>query len=177
LAIETPWTAVFCVVGVPVQGGVDVVEQARAHQIDLARTTLLGRRAVDAQFALDVVLDHPLLERDGRADRGRAEQVVAAAVAGDLARNAGLHRVMGLGQARQGVELGEDGDDGAGAVLEAGDEGGRHAGHAGLYLEAGGLQLLLQHGRALGLLVADLGEAPDLQRGVLRSAARRRRRS
>jgi hypothetical protein len=32
-------------------------------------------------------------------------------MAGDLAGNAGLYRVMGLGQARQGVELGEDGDD------------------------------------------------------------------
>ena len=63
----------------------DMFEQAVAHHVDLGRAAFFGRRAVDPQFALDVVGRHPGLQRDGAVDRGRAEQVVPAAVAGLLA--------------------------------------------------------------------------------------------
>ncbi len=49
---------------------------------------------------------------------------------------------------------------GAGAV--AGDEGGGLVGDAGLEGEAGGFELVLEQGGGFVLVVAELGEAPDL---------------
>ncbi|MCK7532124.1 MAG: hypothetical protein MZV63_14365 [Marinilabiliales bacterium] len=70
-----------------------------------------------------------------RAQRRRAEQVVAAAVA----RGAGLEDCLrGLGllrEARQGVVLAEDADDRP-ALAVAGHERGRHPGQSALDLEA-----------------------------------------
>ena len=154
------------VAGVPVDGDVHVVEQAVADHIDLARSALLGGRAIDAQLALDVVGDHPVLDGDGRLDRGGAEQVVAAAMPG---RSAGrlLHRAEGLRQARQGVVFGQHRDDGAIAGPEAGQEGGRFASDPRRDGEARVAQLALQQCGALRLLIAQLGELPDFQRRVI----------
>ena len=97
---------------------------------------------------------------------------MAAAVAG----RALLDRVMVRGlrflrQPGQRVELADDADHRL-AGAERRDERGGHAGDAGRDLEAGGLQLLLQQRAALLLLVADLGEAPDLLGDARRSVSR-----
>jgi hypothetical protein len=62
---------------------------------------------------------------------------------------------------RQCVELADDGDDRLAASVGA-DEAGRLTRHADVEREAGALQLLLEERTRLLLLVADLGEPPDL---------------
>ena len=86
------------------------------------------------------------------------------------ARVPGGHREDGIrvGAARlrdpgQGVELGQHPDHGR-PLAPRGHESGGHPRHAGLDLESGARQLLLEQRRALGLLVADLGQVPDLLR-------------
>ena len=140
---------------------VHVVEEARAQHVDLARAALLRRRAVEADGAAALVGRQPVLHRDGRRRGGRAEQVMAAAVA----RALGDQRIAvghgGLRQARQRVELADDADHRL-AAAPGGREGRGNLGHARRHREAGGLQLLLQQRAALRLLVAHFGERPDL---------------
>uniref|UniRef100_A0A0N4ZWA7 Twin arginine translocase protein A n=1 Tax=Parastrongyloides trichosuri TaxID=131310 RepID=A0A0N4ZWA7_PARTI len=123
---------------VPMKRDIHVSEQAVADHEGLGRAAFFGGRAIDAQLALDVVVNHPLADGDGGMAGGRAEQVMAATVAGD--RMQGLFdRRYRLRQAGQGVELSQQGDHRALAVLEAGDESGRLAGDACGDREAGGL--------------------------------------
>ncbi|PAV67326.1 hypothetical protein WR25_08050 [Diploscapter pachys] len=151
----------------PMEDGVDIVEQAGANQIDFARSAFFCRRTVDADFAIDRVRNHPVLDRDRRGDRRRAEDVVAAAVAGGLAGNGIALGIGTLGEAGEGVIFGEDADHWPlAAAFEAGDEGGRHAGDARRDGEAGALQFGLEQRAALRFLIADLRRIPDRERGL-----------
>ncbi|MNX77864.1 hypothetical protein D3C86_1094260 [compost metagenome] len=91
---------------------------------------------------------------------------MAAAVTG-VAAGRLLHGVHRLRQAGQGVVFGKDRDDRAVAVLEAGQEGRGFVGDARRDVEAGLGQLALEQGGALRLLIAQLRELPDLERGVI----------
>jgi hypothetical protein len=62
-----------------------VLEEPGAHHIDLAAAAFLSRRSVQADDARRLRLLEPVLDRDRRADRSRAEEIVAAGVAGALA--------------------------------------------------------------------------------------------
>ncbi len=59
--------------GVPVQAGVEVGELVIERHIHLADNGLLGRRPVQADGALDMVLVDSILDGEGRADGGGAE--------------------------------------------------------------------------------------------------------
>ena len=159
---------VVAIAWMPPDDGVNVPEQAVADHVDLAGAAFLRRRAEVAQRA-GMSGREPILHRDRGRERSGAEQVVAAAVA----RRAVLDGVMIRGlrflrQPGQRVELADDPDHGL-AGAEGRDKRGGNAGDASGHLKAGGLELLLQQRAALRLLVADLGEAPDLLRdaGVL----------
>jgi hypothetical protein len=70
---------------VPVERGVEVVEQARARHIYFRPLALLGSAAVDPDRAGEGLRLHDLPECERRAHERRAEQVVAAAVPDGLA--------------------------------------------------------------------------------------------
>ncbi len=74
-----------------------------------------------------------LLDRQGGAEAGRAEEVVAAAVAGGAFVERLLFAGGLLGQPGQGVVFAHHRDHRA-AFAVGGDEGGRHAGKAALDL-------------------------------------------
>ena len=158
--------------GMPVQHGVDVVEETRAHHVDLARSAFFRRRAVDADGSRRAAALQPVRDRDAGRDRGGAEQVMAAGVTGVLARDRRTVCHGVLVDAWQRVELGEQADHRL-AAAGGRDEGRRDPGDAGLDLEPGLLQLLLQERGALRLLVADFRPVPDRFRdlGVARGTA------
>ena len=154
-AVPGPW--------MPVQRHGHVVEQARAHHVDLPRAPFLRRRAVEPDRPLVAGLFQPLLHRDGRCHRARTEQVVSARVTGasdDDGRTLG-HRV--LRDARQGVVFGQDPDDRASGAV-ARHERRRHVGDPRFDREPRRLEFTLQQLGTLLLLVADLGPLPDLTR-------------
>src|SRR5262249_53071160 len=104
----------------------------------------------------------PFLYGDRGGERPGPEQIVAAAVPrGVFLDGVSCSGLRFLRQARQRIELADDADDRlAGAVGR--DERRRDVGDAGLHLEAGVLELLLQQRAALRFLETDFGEAPDL---------------
>jgi hypothetical protein len=144
---------------------VDVVEQAGAEHVDLARAALLGRCAVETQRSASPGRDQPLLDGNRRGGGGGAKQVMTAAVPRALGDHRAPFRFGGLRQAGQGLELADDADDRPAAAPLRGERGG-DLGDAGRDVEARALQLLLQQGAALLFLVADFREAPDPQRDI-----------
>ena len=110
------------------------------------------------------MVGHHTLDGHGGGHRGRAEEVVAAALAVRvvvLARRApGLHRVADVGQR---VVLGEDAQDGP-ARAPGGDEGGGHSGDAAFDGEAFVFQDFGEVAGGLVLLQRDLGEVPEARR-------------
>ncbi len=147
-------------VGVPGDGDVDVVEGAGLDHEGLAAAALLGRAAVIAHAARQPGRLEVVLERRGGQECGRAQEVVAAAVA----VAAGLERarlgdVRLLAQAGQRVVFAEDGDDGPAPAGLAHDRG-RQPGDGGGHVEALGAQrFLVRFGRAV-LVVEQLRGLP-----------------
>ena len=156
----------------PVQHHVDILEQSLAHHVDLAGAAFLRRGAVETDRAGLVRGEHPVLHGDGGLGRRRAEQVVAARVAGILAGDRRTLRHRGLRDAGQRVEFAEDANDRR-PLAEARGEGRRHARDSRRDGEARGPELLLQERRALRFLVTDLGETPDFQGRGLEGGFRR----
>ncbi len=66
-------------------GNVDIVEEARADHVDLARAPLFCGRPINADATRRAGVFQPVADRDRRRDRARAEQVVATGVACALA--------------------------------------------------------------------------------------------
>ena len=87
-----------------------------------------------------------------------------------MPRRIGFHRIARwhrlLREARQRVKLAQDCHHRL-ALAIASNEGRRLVGHAPLYLEPRRLQLLLQQVGAFSLVIAQLGEVPDLLRHLL----------
>ena len=145
----------------PGDGDVGVVKGARAHHEGLGGAAFLGRAAVITHAAGHLVLGKPILHRGGGEQRGRAQQIVAAA----MAMAAGLDRAMLgdaglLAQARQRIIFAHEGDDGT-ALAPFAHHGGGNAGD----ILGDAKTLMAQFGQMLGggarLGVADLGHRPD----------------
>ena len=68
-------------VGVPVQRDIDILEQAGAGHVDLARAAFFGRRAVQPDAPGRAGLFQPAFDRDRRRQRASAEEVVPAGMA------------------------------------------------------------------------------------------------
>ncbi len=144
----------------PVERHVHVVERSGPRHVDLARATLLGGRPVDADRPAGPRALEPLPDGDPGRGRGGPEQVVSAGVPRvDVVPHTADRNAV-LGDPRQRVELGEDGDDRP-PLATAGDEGRRHPGNPRLDGESGFAQCGLQPPRAFRLLVADLRQLPD----------------
>ncbi len=147
----------------PMQHDVHIVENSSARQIDLAGTALLGRRAVDADGAGRGRRRQPVAERGGGDRRCGAEQVMAAGMAGCARGDGQATRHRRLGEAGQGVVLGENADDGR-ALAALGEEGRRDVCQPGLDAEAVVFEEADEAGRAAGLLVAEFGVVEDVAR-------------
>ena len=140
---------------------VGVVESAGAHHEGFRRAAFLGRAAVIAHAPRHLVCGEPVLHGGGGEQRGRAEQIVAAA----MAMAAGLERARFghaglLAEAGQRVIFAEEGDDGSAFAPFAHQRGG----NAGDLL-GDAETLMAQLGQMFGgrarLGVADLGHRPD----------------
>ncbi len=166
VAVRTVLARVVAIRRVPVQRDVGVFEQARAHDVRLARAALFRRRAIEADRAFDPARGEPLLDRNRRADGARAEKIVAAGVRRVLSfdRRAFGHR--SLRQAGKRVEFREDRDDGFTRARRC-NEARRHAGHSGFDAEAGVCEFLLQQRRACPFLIAEFGQLPDPERRLV----------
>lgn len=146
----------------PGDGRVQIVEYPVAGHVGLAHHRLLGRAAKELERSRQALRFHGLFHRQGGAQAGAAEQVVAAAVP----RSAGQHRLLFgrrlLRETGQGVVFGQQADQRF-ALSVGGDEGGGHAGHPLLNGESLFFQSVnQQRGRAV-FLQRGLGELPDLQ--------------
>ena len=125
---------------------------------------LLGGAAEEDHRAVLLLPLEVVLQRDGRGVTARAEQVVAAAVSRTAGRDRLLHGAGRLlAQARQGVVLAQQPDGEASLpVLEGGNKGGGHVGHALFHRKA----LLLQCGNEgrgrFFLFIGQLGIVPDV---------------
>ena len=150
---------------VPVQREVHVVEQPGAYHVHLAATALLGRCAVEADGARVAGGLQPVANGDRGGRRSGAEQIVPAGVPGRLVTQGTALRNRVLGDARQGVELAEDGQHRLAAAV-GGDEGGGDLGDAGLDGETLAGELLLQQLAAARLLVAYFCVLPQRARRV-----------
>jgi hypothetical protein len=148
-------------VRMPGEDDVHVLKQPLADQVELAADRLLGRRAVEADGALELAGLDQLLDRGRGAEARDPEEVVAAAVA-SRARHQRLLAGLGLlGDPRQGVVLAEDADHRPSLAVSREERRG-HSGHAALDAEALGFR---EVGERLGrprLAQSRLGIAPDL---------------
>jgi hypothetical protein len=149
-----------------IQGRVHILEQAATHHVDLAATTLLRRRAVDADLGAGASVLEPLLHRNGRRHRGRAEQMMAASVSRGLVGDRLALGLSSLREARQRVHLRENRDHRSLIAAAARNEGGWNSRYTGLDPETGRLEFILQERRGLGLHVAKLRRRPDLERDL-----------
>ena len=137
---------------VPGQGAVELAPHALASHEGLACAALLAGAAVEDDRAAVAGLFEEVPDGEGRAQRARAEHVVAAAVAGSaLDKRLMLSAAGGLAESGEGVKLAQDADyRPSGAVPAA--KGGFHAGEAlrdleavlaqGVTVEPGALELL-----------------------------------
>ncbi len=113
---------------VPGDGDVGVVEGARAHHEGFRRAAFLGRAAVIAHAARHLVGGKPVLHGGGGEQRGRAEQIVAAAMAMAAGLDRARLRHAGLlAETGQRVIFAEEGDDGT-ALAPFAHQGGGNAG-------------------------------------------------
>src|SRR5262245_45654977 len=126
-----------------IQGGVHILEEAATHHVDLAATTLLRRGAVDADLRAGASVIEPLLHRNGRRHRGRAEQMMAAGVSRGLVGDRLALGLSSLREARERVHLRQNGDHRSLIAAAARDEGGRNSRYTGLDPETGRLELIL----------------------------------
>jgi hypothetical protein len=163
-------TRIVPIARMPVKDDVRVLEETVAHHIDLAGAPFFRGGAIQADGAGRPGAREPLLHRDGRERRRGSEEMMTARVSRALAGRGDAFRSGLLRNSRQRVEFGEYSDDRF-ARSETGDEGRRHACHAGLDRKSRLLQLLLEQGRAASLLVADLRVFPDLEGGFFRAFA------
>ena len=148
----------------PRHDGVDILEEPGAHHVDLARAAFFGRRAVVAQragcardashsFTATAAASAPVPSRLWPQPWPGAFSSIAwrCAVCASCdnpgsASNSPTMPMTGLPEPNVATNA-----VGMSATPRC-------------HLEAGGLQLLLQQRAALRLLIADLGEAPDLLR-------------
>ena len=72
---------------VPMERHINVIKSAGAHQIDLARATLFGRRAIKTHRAGLAGCLEPVFNGQCRTERARAKEVVPAGVAAGFALN------------------------------------------------------------------------------------------
>ena len=133
------------VAGVVHERGVDALECATLHELDLAIAALLGGAADDADPTAHAV-EH-VAEREERADRRRPHEVVAAPVA----------------DPRKRVVFAEYRDDGT-ARPRLGDEGRLDAAGRAPDRDLLRLQVVRERARREALLESELGARMDLQR-------------
>ncbi len=140
---------------------IDVVERAGADHEPLGRPALLGGTAVIAHPPLHLIAGEPILHRRSGQQRGGAEQVVSASMAGAVALQRALLGHAGLlTEPRQRIVFAEDRDHRP-AVAGFAHHRGRDAGQVRAYAET----LALQHGDVLGtgavLGIGELRHSPD----------------
>jgi hypothetical protein len=113
LASDVEWLASLRSLACQCSHGIDVLEEAFAHHVDLAGAPFLGRRTVDADRARRPAGREPVLDGDRGECRRGAEEVMAAGMAGILLRRGRSLRCRLLRDPRQRIELREDPDHGA----------------------------------------------------------------
>ena len=141
---------------------VHVGEGAVAHHEALGGAALLCRAAVIAHPAGDAVGGQPLLHRRRREQGGRAEQVVAAAMAHAAIAidQPGFGQAGLLAQSRERVVFTEDGDHRP-PLAGFTHDGGRYAGHVTGDAETLAFQHREVFGNAAPLPVGQLRHVPD----------------
>ena len=145
----------------PMQHDIDVIEQSGARHVYLAGTALFRRCAVNPHFARPPDSRQPIRQGCARGDGRAAEQVMATGMAGAVG---GAWRPLGagrLGEARQGVELGQDADDWRARSPRRRERRG-HVRHAALHGEAPPREEIRQAPGAPLLLIAELRELPNV---------------
>ena len=155
---------------VPVQAGVEIIEEAVTRHVDLGAFGLFRGTTVDPQGPRNALSFHQALRRDRRSAQGRTQEIVAAAVAAGLAIGTRLWPRHGrVAQAGQRVVLRQEADlRPVRALAPFSDKCGRHARRAragdgeSRRLQFAGVDLGRRH-----LLQADLGQLPDLSRNSL----------
>ena len=147
--------------GMPGQRDVGVGENSGAHHEGFCRAAFLGGAAVIAHAPGHLVGGQPILHGGGGQQRGRAQQIVAAA----MAVAAGLDRLrLGdaglLAEAGQGVVFAEEGDHRP-AFAPFAHQRGRNVSDILGDAESLMAQLGQMFGGGARLGVADLGHRPD----------------
>jgi hypothetical protein len=127
------------------QCGVDALERPALDHLDLAPASLLGGRAQQEDPPAQLVGQRR--RGEARAEAGGRDDVVPA----------------GVPDAGERVVLAEDGDGWAFAGLDGGAEGGLHAAHALLDLEALLAEELREPGTGLDLLIRELRIVVDVR--------------
>ncbi len=146
---------------VPGDSDVGVIESAGAHHERFRRAAFLRGTAIIAHAPRHLVGGKPILHRCCGEQRGRAEQVVAAAMA--MATRYHLFafgKARDLAQAGQSVVFTEDGDDRS-AFTGLTHDGGWDVREIFLHPEAEPLQHLGMLGNRPILGIGDLGNLPD----------------
>ena len=147
--------------GVPVQTRVKVGEQPGEQHVDFADQRLLGRRAIDADRPLELVLVIDMLGGQGGPDRASAERTMPAAMPRRSPRRRLARPRVLLRQLRQRIILRENADDRrARAILR--HKRGRHPGDPFLHLEAVLLEDADEPSRGAMLFEADFRKGPDV---------------
>ncbi len=140
---------------------VDVLEEARAHEVGLGADELFGGARPDPNRARQLLALHDLLHGDRRRDVHRLAGVVPFTMAGRALDHRGVIRdAWLLRRLRDAVDVGAQGDHGF-ARAPRRHERGRDAGDALLDGEPVLLQHVDQVPVRLDLLKTELGEAED----------------
>ena len=147
--------------GMPGDGGVEVVEDAVARHEHLAHHLLFRGTAVVPDRAADAIPFHRALQGLYRTQARRAEEVVAAAVAGTARFDGFPLRGNRLRQAGQCIVLAQEPDDRI-SRAPGGDEGRFHPAGAPLDGETVRFQLRCLQFRRVGLLHRDLRMVPNV---------------
>ena len=147
--------------GMPGQCDVGIVERACAHHEGFCRAAFFRRTAVIAHASGHFMSRQPILDRRGRKQCGRAEQVVAAAMAVAVRFDRPRLGDPGLlAEAGQRVVFAEEGNHRT-VFAPFAHHGGRNARNILGDAESLMAQLGKMLGRRARLGVADLGHAPD----------------
>ncbi len=149
----------------PAQHGIHILEGAGANHVQLAASALLGGSSIESEGAGNLLVGHPFLDRDRGKQRGRAQQVMAAAMAGSAIDQGLPFRDIVLRKTGQGIVLAHDPDHRL-ALAPGGGERRRDAGHILRQAKSRRTQLRLQQFGALVFFVADFGKLPNFSRDL-----------
>jgi len=147
--------------GVPCHRRIHIIERPVAHHEGLGRPTLFCRAAIIAHAARRAGFLQPVLDGTSRQQRGRAQQVVPAAM--PVAARLDLLAIVDpclLAQARQGIVFAQNRDDRP-ACPRLAHHGRRNAHDILGHPKALGLQHRGMFGAGLEFAIQQLGHTPD----------------